>query len=73
MNFYQTTEFIKQWLPWVTVGTIVFRLGSKAKTRITVWMDSVLDNHLTHVQASLEKLEVHAEKQTELLERIANK
>jgi len=76
----QATEFIKVWTPWIAAGGFVFSVYRQLRNRITEWAGKLLDNHLFHVQQSLENLEVSQtemistqKEQIELLKRIAEK
>jgi hypothetical protein len=73
VDLHSTTELLKQWLPWVTVGGIVWRVWAKAKSSATTWADTLLDNHAKHMQESLARIEVQGDQQIELLTRIADK
>lgn len=73
MDFHNATDLIKQWLPWATVVGLVWRVYSKAKGSVTEWAGTLLDNHMHHAQASLERIEKQQDKQIEILTRIAEK
>jgi hypothetical protein len=73
-------EFLKSWMPWITVGGLAIRVYTKLRERVTTWADTLLDNHLTHLQGSMDRLEAKTEanltlqeKQIVLLSRIADK
>jgi hypothetical protein len=55
---------LKFWLPMVTVVTIFW----KAKSAITVWADSLLNNHLHSIQTATQSTEVETKKTNSLLE-----
>jgi hypothetical protein len=74
------TEFLKSWLPWITMGGIVWRAFSKARLSITSWADQLLDNHAKHIQEALDKqsetlqaIQNQQDLQIDLLSRIAEK
>ena len=54
----------KYWLPLVTIIT----LGWKAKAAITVWADSILNNHLHSIQVATQSTETETKKTNSLLE-----
>jgi hypothetical protein len=55
---------LKFWLPMVTVVTIFW----KAKSAITVWADTLLNNHLHSIQTATQSTEVETKKTNSLLE-----
>jgi hypothetical protein len=54
----------KYWLPFITIATIVW----KAKAAITVWADSLLNNHLHSIQAATQSTESLTKQTNSLLE-----
>lgn len=66
------SDFLRSWMPWVTVGGLLWRTWAAAKRNVTEWADTLLDNHATHAQASLARLEQQGDRQCELLEKIAS-
>lgn len=73
MSWQSATALLNQWGPWFTVIGILWRIYAVARKRVTEWMDVLLDNHLHHVQLSLDKSLDLQQEQTELLRRIASK
>jgi hypothetical protein len=67
------TDFLRSWLPWATVLGLLWRGWSKLKGRVTSFLDTLLDNHFAHAQASLDRMEQQQDRQIELLEKIAEK
>jgi hypothetical protein len=55
---------LKYWLPLLTIGTIIW----KAKSAITVWADTLLNNHLHSIQAATQSTETETKKTNSLLE-----
>lgn len=60
---------LKYWLPLVTIGTIIW----KAKSAITVWADTLLNNHLHSIQAATQSTEIETKKTNGLLTDSAGK
>jgi hypothetical protein len=60
------SEIFRVWVPFLSGVAVVWRVYKTGKSTIDAWADKLLDNHLHHIQLSLDK-------QTELLEKIANK
>jgi len=73
MDFKTITAMVAIGLTWVTLVTFIYRGYRKAKSSVTKWADTLLDNHAAHMQASLERIEVQGDTQIELLKRIADK
>lgn len=73
MTFTTVTAVVAICLTWITLATFIYRSYRKAKASITEWADTLLDNHATHMQASLERIEIQGDAQIELLKRIADK
>lgn len=66
MTFLDASQLVKDWLPWATIFGIAWRLYHTGKSSVNEWAEKLLSNHLFHLQLSLDR-------QTELLERIADK
>lgn len=54
---------LKYWLPLITIVT----LGWKAKAAITLWADSLLNNHLHSIQEATQSTEIETKKTNSLL------
>jgi hypothetical protein len=54
----------KYWLPLITIATFFWR----AKAAITIWADSLLNNHLHSIQTATASTEVETKKTNSLLE-----
>lgn len=71
MNFQTLSDFVRSWTPWLAVFGFAWRLYATAQSRTTKWMDRLLNNHLHHVQLSLDEGLKLQKEQTELLRKIA--
>lgn len=49
-------EQIKYWLPVVTFLLLCYKGYASAEKKAESWMGTLLDNHLTHVQAATESM-----------------
>lgn len=61
-----SVEVARVWVPFVSALTVIWRVFVSARKSVNAWADKLLDNHLEHIQQSLDK-------QTALLEKIAQK
>lgn len=66
------SDFLRSWMPWVTVGGLLWKAYAGAKTNVTEWANKLLDNHAEHAQASLARIEQQGDEHTVLLTKIAN-
>lgn len=73
-------SLLHDWTPWVTMGSAALFLYRQVRGTITGWVDKLLDNHLAHLQASMDRMEEKTEdnlvlqrQQIEILQRIAEK
>lgn len=73
MNFQTLSDFVRSWTPWLAVFGFLWRISAGAKKHTTKWMDTLLSNHLHHVQLSLDESLTMQKEQTELLREIARK
>jgi uncharacterized membrane protein YgcG len=73
MDYASATIAVAKVLPWITIAGLLYRGYRKAKTSVTEWADTLLDNHATHMQASLARIEAQGDAQIDLLTRIAEK
>lgn len=71
MTFQMLSDFVRSWTPWLAVFGFLWRISSGAKKQTTRWMDTLLSNHLHHVQISLDESLAIQKQQTELLKKIA--
>lgn len=55
MNGPVIYEFVKFWLPVLTGFGMVFKAWRVARGGVTKWADSLLNNHLTHIQIATEQ------------------
>lgn len=72
--------FLHEWGPWITVTGFAWAIYKTFRKQVTAWADKLLDNHLFHLQLSMDSLELKTEanlelqrRQIDLLERIADK
>lgn len=73
MDFKTLTGVVTLGLTWVTLCTFIYRGYRKAKASVTEWANHLLENHATHMQASLARIEEQGDTQIDLLKRIADK
>jgi hypothetical protein len=67
------SEISRVWVPVIGTATVVYRVYSTSKKTITGFFDKLLDNHLSHVQASLDSLYILQKEQNEILKEILHK
>lgn len=61
------------WTPVIGVGVTVWKVYSFCKNHVNQWADTLLNNHLAHVQESLDNLCAANAEQVEILKVIAEK
>lgn len=61
------------WTPVIGAGVTVWKAYTFLKNHVNQWADSLLNNHLAHVQESLDELCAANSEQVELLKRIVEK
>lgn len=66
-------EIVRVWLPFLSALTIVWKVYKGAKDAVTAWANTLLDNHLNHVQQSLDSLCILQKEQNDWLKTIAEK
>jgi hypothetical protein len=57
INIHEISDVLKPWTPILSVATVAFTLYRSAKKKVAVWANTLLHNHMTHMQASLERIE----------------
>lgn len=74
------SDFLRSWLPWITAGSIAWRLLARMHAKMEAWADKLLDNHFKHMQdsldeqsAALQTIQNQGDLQIDLLARIAEK
>jgi hypothetical protein len=55
MSLVALYEQLKFWLPVVTVITLMIKGFRSAKSAAQTWANTMLDNHMAHIQASSER------------------
>lgn len=80
MNFTTVTTVVAVAITWVTLCGFIYNGYRKAKSSVTTWADTLIQNHATHIQAAVEeqaavlgRIESQQDRQIELLSRIADK
>lgn len=73
MTLASANSLLNQWGPWFAVLGFVWRVYVKTKKGAATWMGKLLDNHLHHVQLSLDASLVLQREQIALLKKIAGK
>jgi hypothetical protein len=63
-------DLAKVWLPVVAIGTFAIRAYIRARNGVEGFFDKLLNNHLEHTQASLDRMETGQKQQTEILGNI---
>lgn len=58
MTWLAIYAFVKFWLPIITIVTLVVKGFSTIINRVSVWADKLFDNHMNHIQDSVEKASV---------------
>lgn len=61
------SEVLKVWLPFVTVTSVLFAAYRSTKKSITTWANKLMNNHLDHIQKSLEKIDSAQQQQLDHL------
>lgn len=61
------------WTPVVGLGVTIWKVYSWARNNVNKWADTLLNNHLAHVQESLDILCEANSEQVDLLKKILNK
>src|SRR5208282_5633904 len=54
MTGNQMYDAIKFWLPITTAFTVVYGAYRNVLTKVTIWGNQLLENHLTHIQSATE-------------------
>lgn len=67
------SDFLRSWMPWVTVGTLLWKTWSNAKTQIVTFANRLLDNHFQHLQKSLDSIDSAQQIQIQLLTKLLDK
>ena len=60
-------EIVRFWLPLVSGFAIVVKAYMSAKKSVGEWASKLLDNHLSHIQASTEQTTVETKQTNKLL------
>lgn len=63
---HEFSEILKMWTPFLSIGVLLWRGFTSAKTGIENWAHELLTNHLHHLQAALDE-------QTKLLRQLVEK
>lgn len=67
------SEVSRVWVPIIGTATVVYRVYASSKKTVTNFFDKLLDNHLAHVQGSLDALYILQKEQNDILKEILNK
>ena len=63
MHWLETaTRLLTTWSPWVGAAVFLTHAYMKLRSRVTMWADTLLNNHLHHLQMSLENIETLMQK-----------
>lgn len=79
MTWLAVYAFIKYWLPMTTAAGLLFKLYfiirnavRRTMDDIGIWANTLLDNHLTHIQASAEQASASLKELSETNREVAS-
>jgi hypothetical protein len=55
LNWMDVYEHVKFWLPVSTAAGLLYRWYANLKRGVSKWADTLLDNHMVHIQSASEK------------------
>lgn len=64
---------IRYWATLIGAGVTVWKVYAFIKGHVNTWADTLLNNHLKHLQDSLDNIDQAQSQQIELLQKIAEK